>query len=77
MYLGDFGTLQITFDLFSRGRDAWLIDPSKASLRFLRNTRITPMAKDGDADKWLIRNEYSLQVDTEKAHGLVADLTTS
>ena len=77
VYLGDFGTLQVTFDLFQRSRDAWLLDPNKARVRYLRPTKVTPMAKTGDADKWLIRNEYALMVDTEKAHGLVADLTTS
>jgi len=37
----------------------------------------TELAKTGDSQKKQILTEWTLEVRNEKAHGLIADLTTS
>jgi hypothetical protein len=76
-YLSDFGELMVVPNRFQRGRDALVLDPSKARIRVFDSYKMHEMAKTGDADKYMFTMEAGLQIDNEKAFGLVADLTTS
>jgi len=74
LYVSDFGELQIVPTRFQRSRDVLVLDPSFARIAYLQRTSQTPLAKTGHAERRLIAVEYGLQVDTEKAHGIVADI---
>lgn len=75
LYVGDFGTIAIVPNRFQRNRDAWAIDWSMVSVRYLRNFRRVKLAKTGDAEKTMLLAEYGLQVNNEAGLGLAADLT--
>ena len=84
IYVSDFGTLQIVPTRFLEtrtansetvaGRDVFVLDPNFARVAFLNNVSQTPLAKTGHSDRRLIACEYGLQVDSEKAHGIIADI---
>lgn len=75
VYVSDFGQLQIVPSRLMRSREVFVIDPSKASLDYLRNVKQNSLAKTGDAEKRQIIGEWTLKVHNEKAHGIVADLS--
>jgi len=77
MYIGDFGTYTITPNRFQRTRDAFVLDPSMASLAYLRPIQTIELAKTADAEKRAIITELTLVVNNESAHGGAFDLTTS
>lgn len=54
---------------------AYLIDSRYASLSYLRGMQTIPLAKTGDADKFMVLAEYTLQVDAPKAHAAVFALS--
>jgi hypothetical protein len=62
---------------FQRERDAFVLDPEYANVAFLRPFSTVQLAKTGDAEKRLILVEFGLKVNTEAAHGIAADLTTT
>jgi len=84
VYVSDFGTLQIVPTRFLEtrtsnsetiaARDVFVLDPSFARLAFLANVKQEPLAKTGHSTRRLISAEYGLQVDSEKAHGIIADI---
>jgi len=77
VYLGDFGRTYFIPSRLSRERSALYVDPAHATLVTLRNFQMLDIAKTGDADKGVLIVEYGLKIDTEKAHGIAADLTTT
>ena len=77
VYVSDFGSVSVVPNRFQRERDAFVLDPEYASVSFLRPFQTVELAKTGDAEKRLITVEYGLKVNTEAAHGLAADLTTT
>lgn len=77
VYISDFGAITVVPNRFMRERDALLIDPSMAEIRYLRPLEIEELAKTGDSDAFLLISEYGLCVNNEKAHGIAADLATS
>lgn len=77
VYLSDFGAISVVPNRFQRERDALLLDPSMAELRYLRPLEITPLAKTGDSEAFLMVTEYGLCVNNEAAHGIIADIATS
>ena len=77
VYLSDFGKVAFVANRFQRERDVFVIDPEYASIAYLRNFQTSDLSKTGDSQKKMILVEYGLKVKTEKAHGIVADLTTS
>jgi hypothetical protein len=77
IYVSDFGNVQVVPNRFQRERDAWVIDPDYAKMTVLRPYQQVELAKTGDAEKRMLIVEWGLQVMTEKAHGLAADLITS
>jgi hypothetical protein len=74
VYVSDFGELQIVPSRFCSSRDALILDPNYARMRWLQKTNQTALAKTGHAERRLIAAEYGLQVDTETAHGVIADI---
>lgn len=74
LYVSDFGDLQVVPSRFIRSRDVFVLDPSMARVAYLSNTKQMPLARTGHAERRLISVEYGLQVDTEKAHGVIADI---
>jgi len=74
IYVSDFGQLTIVPSRWSRARDVLVIDPAYAKVAYLSRTTQTPLAKTGHAERRLIAVEYGLQVDSSKAHGVVADI---
>lgn len=77
VYVSDFGTLHVHANRFQRSRDAWVLDREGMSVDYLRGFKSHVLAKTGDAEKRLINVEYTLRVNNENAHGLIADLTTA
>ena len=85
VYVSDFGTLQIVPSRFLEtrtansetvaGRDVFVLDPNYARVAFLSNVKQSPLAKTGHSERRLIAVEYGLQVDSEKAHGVIADIS--
>ena len=74
IYVSDFGTLQIVPTRFQRARDVLVLDPAYARVAYLQRTKQEPLAKTGHAERRLISVEYGLQVDTQKGHGVIADI---
>lgn len=77
LYVSDFGELQIVPSRFIRSRDVFVLDPSYARVGYLQQTKQKPLARTGHAERRLISTEYGLQVDNEKAHGIIADINPS
>ena len=79
VYVSDFGDLQIVPSRFLEtrtvaGRDVFVLDPNYARVAFLQSVKQRPLARTGHSERRLISAEYGLQVDTQKAHGIIADI---
>ena len=77
VYISDFGELQIVPARHIRARDVFVLDPNYAAVAYLQTAKQEPLAKTGLSERRLISAEYGLQVTSQKAHGFVADCTTS
>jgi hypothetical protein len=79
MYLSDFGlitvvpNIQMTRAGAAIARNAFLIDPSMLSVGIFDDIQVHKPAKTGDAEKRVINVEYTLIVNNEAAHGVIAD----
>jgi hypothetical protein len=76
VYVSDFGTYAIVPSRFQRERDVWFLDEEMLGLAYLRPFQTIALAKSGDAEKRMLLTEYTLKVNNEAAHGLLADLDT-
>lgn len=75
VYVGDFGTLvAVPHPYGMRNRTVLLIDPTKASKGVYRPMRNDLLAKNGDNERRQILEEYTLVIDNEAAHGVIADV---
>jgi len=77
VYVSDFGKVTFVPSRFSKDASALLVDPEYVSLGVLRPLQTIDLAKQGDADSKQLLMEATLKVSAEKAHGIVADLTTA
>ena len=77
LYASDFGTLKIVPSNRSRDRSLLLVDPEYLKHSFLRTFSTIDISTIGDAETKMILAEHGLEVSSEQAHGIVADLTTS
>jgi|TARA_R110000823_G_scaffold169269_10_gene301525 hypothetical protein len=88
IYVSDFGNLSVVPNRFFTSvidagagslmnNWAFLIDPDEVRVATLRPYTIETLAKTGDADKRMILQEWGLQVNNEKAHGVVAGITSA
>lgn len=77
LYDSDFGVIKMKPHRYMRARSCLLIDPDNVKVAYLRKFVRFPLGKVGDGDTRVILSEYTLEMCNEKAHGIVADLTTS
>lgn len=86
IYDSDFGELTIVPNRFlptnNPGGDddsynVLVLDPEYAAIAFLDNVQQKPLAETGHSMSTLVWGEYGLQVDNEKAHGIIRDTTNT
>lgn len=77
IYESDFGAVVAVPCRHTRANDVFLLDTEMLSWKELRPMASTQLAKTGDAEKYLVRCEATLEVKNEKAHCAVYDLTTT
>jgi hypothetical protein len=75
VYVSDFGEVQIVPSRHIRARDVFVLDPNYAAVAYLQTAKQEPLAKTGHSERRLISVEYGLQVTSEKAHGVAADIS--
>lgn len=75
VYISDFGELQIVPSRHIRSRDVFVLDPSYAEIAYLQTAKQKPLARTGLSERRLISAEWGLQITSEKAHGVVADVS--
>ena len=75
VYVSDFGEVQIVPSRHIRSRDVFVLDPNYAAVAYLQTAKQEPLAKTGHSERRLISVEYGLQVTSEKAHGVAADIS--
>lgn len=85
-YDSDFGELTVVPNRFLRtnnpgGSDnsynVLLLDPEYVAIAYLDEVQQKPLAETGHSISRLIWAEYGLQVDNEKAHGVIRDTTNA
>ena len=83
IYISDFSTVQVVPNRHMRKRtvssvvhtpDVLVLDPNFAEVAYLQTAKQEPLAKTGLSERRLISCEYGLQVTSQKAHGIVADI---
>ena len=74
-YVSDYGTLTLVPDRYNSTRDVEVLDMSMLGLLWLRKFKRVELARTGDARKFHIVGECTLEVSNEAAHFVVADLT--
>jgi hypothetical protein len=77
VYVSDFGEHKIVPSRFNRDRTILVLDMDYWDLAYLREFRMSPLAKTGDAERRQILAEYTLVSKNQAASGKVADCTTS
>lgn len=77
LYASDFGDIKVVVNRTQRGRDAFVIDPTKVAVAYLRGFEPQELGRAGDAITRDIISEYTLEMRHPDAHALIADLTTS
>jgi len=86
VYISDFGEVQIVPNRHMRVRtvssvdytpDVFVLDPSYAEVAYLQTAKQEPLAKTGLSERRLISCEYGLQVTSQKAHGIIADINAT
>ena len=74
IYMSDFGTLSVVPDRFLDDGVALVLDPSMASVAYLRPFKKTKLAKTGDSEKYMMNVEYTLVVKNEAAHAMISGI---
>jgi hypothetical protein len=77
LYASDYGNLKVVDNLWQRERSVFVLDPEYASIDYLRPIGSENLAKIGDSIRGYMLAEWTLKVDNEAAHGIVADVTTT
>jgi hypothetical protein len=75
MYASDFGNLRVVLDRHMNQELIYGVDPEMVRMAFFRNfmQKVVPTA--GDAETRMILAEWGIQVDNDKAHFGIFDLT--
>jgi hypothetical protein len=76
-YVSDFGTLMIVPSRHQRPIDVWVLDPDGLRERVFRDYTTEELAKTGDYRNFMILTNRGLQVDNEKAHALITDVSSA
>lgn len=74
VYVSDFGTFDIVYNLFQREDDVYILEPEKLAISYLSKHEIDEQHKDGDADRRMLVTDATLVVYNEAACGIVADI---
>lgn len=77
VYASDFGDLKIMASRTQRGRDVFVVDPTKVKVASLRSFETENLGLIGDSDTAVIRWEGTLEMCHPDAHAGIFDLTTS
>ena len=72
VYLSDFGSVSVVPDRFLTDEFSYVLDPSMASVAYLRPFKSQKLAKMGDSEKHLLNVEYTLVVNNEAAHAKIS-----
>lgn len=79
-WLSNFGELQVvsnvqmSTDASYLNKTVYLIDTNMAGVSYLRGFQTFPLAKTGDADKFEVLAEYTLQVDAPNGHAALFNM---
>ena len=85
-YDSDFGELTVVPNRFMRTNNpggannsfnVFVLDPQYAAIAYLDEVQQKPLAETGHGLRRLVWCEYGLQVDNEKAHGVIRDTTNA
>ena len=76
-YISDFGTFNAAPSRYVRARSCLVVDPELWRTLWLRKIRSEEFAKTGDARKFHLICEVTLESKNQAGSGIVADLTTS
>jgi hypothetical protein len=77
IYASDFGELKVVPSRHGETDMVYVIDTSMAKLAVLRDFQVNDLAKTGDSIRKQLLIEATLQVDNEKAHGIIVDVTNA
>jgi hypothetical protein len=77
VFVSDFGNVDIVPNRFSPEAFSLFVDPEYAKVVYLRPFQRNPLAKTGDSRRTQLLVEYTLQVNTEKAHGAIVNQLTT
>lgn len=77
VYISDFGEHRIVANRFQRDQTVFVLDMDYWEVSYLRNMKLTPLAKTGDADNAMLVCEYTLQASNQAASGKITDCTVS
>ena len=82
VFVTDFGTLTLVPNRLQQiygtsVADVFILDPEYISLCYLKGYRTDELAKTGLAENRQMSVDWSLIVNTEKAHGLIGDVDTT
>lgn len=80
VYMSDFGSMSVVPNRFMLSGNtandvAFVLDPEYAAVAYLRPFFTNDLAPTGDSTKTQLLVEYTLEVKSEAAHGIIADLT--
>lgn len=75
VYISDFGELQIIPSRHVRPSDVMVLAPEFAKVAYLQTAKQKPLARTGLSERRLISAEYGLEVTSQKAHGIIADVS--
>ena len=85
-YDSDFGELTVVPNRFQPTNNAggannsynvFVLDPEYAAIAYLDEVQQKPLAETGHSMRTLVWCEYGLQIDNEKAHGVIRDTTNA
>jgi len=82
VFVTDFGTLTLVPNRLQQlydttVADAFILDPEYLALTYLKGYQTSPLAKTGLAENRHMTVDWSLIVNTEKAHGMIGDIDTA
>lgn len=75
IYISDFGELQIVPARHIRSTDVLVLDPNYASIAYLQTAQQKELARTGLSERRMISVEWGVQVTSQKAHGIIADVS--
>lgn len=80
VYMSDFGSMSVVPNRFMLSGNtasdvAFVLDPEYAAVAYLRPFFTNDLAVTGDSSKTQLLVEYTLEVKSEAAHGIIADLS--